>query len=200
MSRARGHREPHPALARATITRRCRPITPRIRTFPDAIGAKIFYGAKPKVPFEAAAGAQEAPEVDFNTAGYSDDPFPGRLLWLAVLLAASAGPCARHFPKLTAAPVVDQADLLSRRKRPSSTAKSEAARRRTGRQFVDRDGPQPRRADDRGLWLPARRHWGIGDEQNGRRRHPAGRAQRAKGPDRDRLWRARLPDRRRVEQ
>ena len=41
----------------------------RIRTFPDAIGAKIFYGAKPKVPFEAAAGAQEAPDVNFNTAG-----------------------------------------------------------------------------------------------------------------------------------
>ena len=41
----------------------------RIRTFPDAIGAKVFYGAKPKVPFEAVAGAQEAPTVDFNTAG-----------------------------------------------------------------------------------------------------------------------------------
>jgi LemA protein len=41
----------------------------RIRTFPDAIGAKIFYGAKPKVPFEAAAGAQTAPTVNFNTAG-----------------------------------------------------------------------------------------------------------------------------------
>jgi LemA protein len=41
----------------------------RIRTFPDAIGAKIFYGAKPKVPFEAAAAAQQAPTVDFNTAG-----------------------------------------------------------------------------------------------------------------------------------
>ena len=42
----------------------------RIRTFPDAIGAKIFYGAKPKVPFEAAAGAQTAPKVEFNnTAG-----------------------------------------------------------------------------------------------------------------------------------
>ena len=40
-----------------------------IRTFPDAIGAKIFYGAKPKVPFEAAAEAQGAPKVDFNTAG-----------------------------------------------------------------------------------------------------------------------------------
>src|ERR1044072_844468 len=38
----------------------------RIRTFPDAIGAKIFYGAQPKVPFEAAAAAQEAPTVDFN--------------------------------------------------------------------------------------------------------------------------------------
>lgn len=37
-----------------------------IRTFPDAIGAKVFYGAKPKVPFEAAAGAQAAPTVDFN--------------------------------------------------------------------------------------------------------------------------------------
>jgi len=41
----------------------------RIRTFPDAIGAKVFYGAKPKVPFEAASGAQDAPKVDFNTAG-----------------------------------------------------------------------------------------------------------------------------------
>jgi len=40
-----------------------------IRTFPDAIGARIFYGAKPKVAFEAAAGADEAPKVDFNTAG-----------------------------------------------------------------------------------------------------------------------------------
>jgi len=37
-----------------------------IRTFPDAIGAKIFYGAEPKVPFEAAEGASEAPTVEFN--------------------------------------------------------------------------------------------------------------------------------------
>ena len=41
----------------------------RIRTFPDAIGAKIFYGAKPKVPFEATAGAETAPKVDFGNAG-----------------------------------------------------------------------------------------------------------------------------------
>lgn len=39
-----------------------------IRTFPDAIGAKILYGAKPKVPFEAASGADSAPKVDFDTA------------------------------------------------------------------------------------------------------------------------------------
>ncbi|HET7708505.1 MAG TPA: LemA family protein [Sphingomicrobium sp.] len=38
----------------------------RIRTFPDAIGARIFYGAKPKVPFEAAPGADKAPTVDFG--------------------------------------------------------------------------------------------------------------------------------------
>ena len=37
-----------------------------IRTFPDAIGAKIFHGAKPKVPFEASAGAQNAPKIDMT--------------------------------------------------------------------------------------------------------------------------------------
>lgn len=39
-----------------------------IRTFPDAIGAKIFYGAKPMVPYEAVTpGANEAPKVNFDT-------------------------------------------------------------------------------------------------------------------------------------
>jgi len=38
----------------------------RIRTFPDVIGAKVFYGAKPMVPFEASAEAQAAPRVDFG--------------------------------------------------------------------------------------------------------------------------------------
>src|SRR3954452_6204053 len=40
----------------------------RIRTFPTAVGAKVFYGAKPKVPFEAAAAAQQAPNVNFNAS------------------------------------------------------------------------------------------------------------------------------------
>ena len=39
-----------------------------IRTFPTAIGAKVFYGAKPKVPFEAAAAAQSVPSVNFGNA------------------------------------------------------------------------------------------------------------------------------------
>lgn len=38
-----------------------------IRTFPDAIGAKIFYGAKPMTPFQATTpGAETAPTVNFG--------------------------------------------------------------------------------------------------------------------------------------
>ena len=40
----------------------------RIRTFPDAIGARIFYGAKPLVPFQATTpGAEKAPSVNFGS-------------------------------------------------------------------------------------------------------------------------------------
>jgi len=39
-----------------------------IRTFPDAIGAKVFYGAKPLVPFKATTpGAEAAPTVNFGS-------------------------------------------------------------------------------------------------------------------------------------
>ncbi|WP_066721340.1 LemA family protein [Sphingomonas pituitosa] len=40
----------------------------RIRTFPDAVGAKIFYGAKPMTPFQAKAGADTAPTVNFGNS------------------------------------------------------------------------------------------------------------------------------------
>jgi LemA protein len=53
-------------VARRDYNEAVRQYNTRIRTFPDAIGAKVFYGAKPKVPFEAAAAAQQAPKVDFN--------------------------------------------------------------------------------------------------------------------------------------
>ena len=55
-------------VARRDYNETVRQYNTTIRTFPDAIGAKIFYGAKPKVPFEAAAGSQTAPTVDFNAA------------------------------------------------------------------------------------------------------------------------------------
>lgn len=55
-------------VARRDYNEAVRAYNTRIRTFPDAIGARIFYGAKPKVQFEAAAGSQNAPKVDFGTA------------------------------------------------------------------------------------------------------------------------------------
>jgi LemA protein len=38
----------------------------RIRTFPSVIGARIIYGSRSMVPFEATAGANVAPNLDFG--------------------------------------------------------------------------------------------------------------------------------------
>jgi LemA protein len=38
----------------------------RIRTFPSVIGARVIYGSRPMVPFEATAGANVAPNLDFG--------------------------------------------------------------------------------------------------------------------------------------
>ena len=56
-------------VARRDYNEEVRQYNTLIRTFPTAIGAKVFYGAKPKVPFEASAAAQTAPTVNFNTTG-----------------------------------------------------------------------------------------------------------------------------------
>ncbi|MFZ5748863.1 MAG: LemA family protein [Pseudomonadota bacterium] len=53
-------------IARLDYNKAVQAYNTTIRTFPDAIGAKIFYGSKPMVPFEASAGAQDAPKVDFG--------------------------------------------------------------------------------------------------------------------------------------
>jgi len=53
-------------VARRDYNESVREYNTLIRTFPTAIGAKVFYGAKPKVPFEAAAAAQTAPTVSFG--------------------------------------------------------------------------------------------------------------------------------------
>src|ERR1044072_7690097 len=53
-------------VARRDYNESVRQYNTLIRTFPTAVGAKVFYGAKPKVPFEAAAAAQNAPTVSFG--------------------------------------------------------------------------------------------------------------------------------------
>lgn len=56
-------------VARTRYNDAVRDYNTEIRTFPSAIGAKVIHGAKPMVPFEAAAGAQAAPTVDFGEMG-----------------------------------------------------------------------------------------------------------------------------------
>lgn len=56
---------------RINITRRdyneaVRKYNTTIRTFPDAIGAKLIHGAEAMVPFQAAAGSEDAPTVNFD--------------------------------------------------------------------------------------------------------------------------------------
>jgi len=54
------------SIARRDYNEAVRAYNTRIRTFPDAIGAKVFYGAKPMTPFEATTpNAQTAPTVNF---------------------------------------------------------------------------------------------------------------------------------------
>jgi len=54
-------------ISRTDYNRAVQNYNTRIRTFPDVIGAKVFYGAEPMVPFEATTqNAEEAPKVDFG--------------------------------------------------------------------------------------------------------------------------------------
>jgi LemA protein len=57
------------AIARTDYNKAVQNYNTRIRTFPDVIGAKVFYGAKPMVPFEAVTpNAERAPTVSFDTS------------------------------------------------------------------------------------------------------------------------------------
>ena len=58
------------AVARRDYNEAVRQYNTTIRTFPAIIGAKVIYGAKPMVPFEATTpGADQAPSVNFDTSG-----------------------------------------------------------------------------------------------------------------------------------
>ena len=55
------------SIARTDYNRAVQAYNTRIRTFPDVIGAKVFYGAEPMVSFQATTeNAAEAPKVDFG--------------------------------------------------------------------------------------------------------------------------------------
>ncbi|MBW8910983.1 MAG: LemA family protein [Sphingomonas sp.] len=53
------------SIARRDYNESVRSYNTLIRTFPTAIGAKVFHGAQPLQPFEASAGAANAPTVSF---------------------------------------------------------------------------------------------------------------------------------------
>jgi len=56
-------------IARQDYNKAVQDYNTRIRTFPDAVGARIFYGAKPIVPFIATSqNADTAPTVNFGNA------------------------------------------------------------------------------------------------------------------------------------
>ncbi|HKT15583.1 MAG TPA: LemA family protein, partial [Allosphingosinicella sp.] len=56
-------------VARGDYNKAVQAYNTRIRTFPDVIGAKVFYGAKPMVPFQATTpNAETAPKVNFGAA------------------------------------------------------------------------------------------------------------------------------------
>jgi len=56
-------------IARQDYNKAVQDYNTRIRTFPDAVGARIFYGAKPIVPFTATSqNADTAPSVNFGNA------------------------------------------------------------------------------------------------------------------------------------
>ena len=55
------------AISRRDFNEAVQAYNTRIRTFPDAIGARVIHGAKPMTPFQATTpGAETAPTVDFG--------------------------------------------------------------------------------------------------------------------------------------
>jgi len=54
------------AVARRDYNAAVQAYNTEIRTFPSVVGAKIIYGSQPMVPFQAEAGAEHAPSVDFG--------------------------------------------------------------------------------------------------------------------------------------
>src|SRR3546814_837625 len=57
------------AIARLDYNRAVQDYNTEIRTFPSIVGARLIYGAKPMVPFQATSpGAEQAPKVEIGRA------------------------------------------------------------------------------------------------------------------------------------
>jgi LemA protein len=57
------------AIARRDYNQAVQQYNTTIRTFPAAVGARVFYGAKPMTPFSATTpGAETAPSVNFGNS------------------------------------------------------------------------------------------------------------------------------------
>ena len=62
-------------VARKDYNEAVREYNTTIRTFPSMIGAKVIYGSKPIVPFEATTpGAEKAPTISFDGAPAAKAP------------------------------------------------------------------------------------------------------------------------------
>ena len=64
-------------VARKDYNEAVREYNTTIRTFPSMIGAKVIYGSKPIVPFEATTpGAEKAPTISFDGAPAAKSAVP----------------------------------------------------------------------------------------------------------------------------
>ena len=134
----------------------------RIRTFPDAIGAKIFYGAKPKVPFEAAAAAQTRADGRLQHRRAEVKQLPRRACGWRCVRAGRAG-CGADLSAADRPRGRPGASADARSRSLDLTSKSRSARGADRAAVRRRDGQQPRGPADRGLWLSARPR--LGDRQ-----------------------------------
>lgn len=67
------------SVARKDYNEAVREYNTTIRTFPAMIGAKVIYGSKPIVPFEATTpGADKAPTVSFDSAPAAAPAVPAK--------------------------------------------------------------------------------------------------------------------------
>ena len=158
----------------ATITRRCRPIIRGSAPSPSVIGAKVIYGAKPMVPFEATRRARTSRRRSISatcsklTAGAarSAGRADGASAHCSSLLAAAgrrrAG-AATDFPAFTGR-VVDEAKLLPPAQEAELTPSSRRSSGHRAASWSSRPSRACRAIRSRITATGSAAHWGIGQQ------------------------------------